>query len=35
LLALDGGIAHAVMSATGGIFLLTVMHGYVEAQRTE
>jgi quercetin dioxygenase-like cupin family protein len=35
LLALDGGIAHAVMSATGGIFLLTVMHGDVEAQRTE
>jgi hypothetical protein len=26
LLALDGGVTHAVNSATGGIFLLTVMH---------
>jgi quercetin dioxygenase-like cupin family protein len=27
LLALDGGVVHAVTSKTGGIFLLTVMHG--------
>ena len=26
LLALDGGVVHAVASAHGGIFLLTVMH---------
>ena len=35
LLALDGGVTHAVTSATGGIFLLTVMHGDAEARRTE
>jgi len=35
LLALDGGITHAVTSATGGIFLLTVMHGDAEARRAE
>jgi quercetin dioxygenase-like cupin family protein len=26
LLALDGGVTHAVASALGGVFLLTVMH---------
>ena len=26
LLALDGGVTHAVASAQGGVFLLTVMH---------
>jgi quercetin dioxygenase-like cupin family protein len=26
LLALDGGVTHAVASAHGGVFLLTVMH---------
>ena len=35
LLALDGGVTHAVTSATGGIFLLTVMHGDADAQRAE
>jgi quercetin dioxygenase-like cupin family protein len=27
LLALDGGVVHAVTSKTGAVFLLTVMHG--------
>ena len=27
LLALDGGVPHAVTSTAGGVFLLTVMHG--------
>lgn len=29
LLALDAGVAHAVTSPQGGIFLLTVLHGVV------
>jgi len=33
LLALDGGVAHSVTSAKGGIFLLTVMHGDGEASQ--
>jgi quercetin dioxygenase-like cupin family protein len=32
LLALDSGVTHAVMSAEGGVFLLTVMHGDDEAR---
>jgi quercetin dioxygenase-like cupin family protein len=35
LLALDGGVTHAVTSATGGIFLLTVVHGDTESRRAE
>lgn len=31
LLALDAGVAHAVTSDAGGVFLLTVMHGDQDA----
>ena len=35
LLALDGGVTHAVTSAQGGVFLLTVMHAAAAPARAE
>ena len=35
LLALDRGVPHAVTSAEGGVFLLTVMHGDGAPSRAE
>ena len=35
LLALDGGVTHAVTSAQGGVFLLTVIHSNAGAPRAQ